>query len=70
MPTEKNDRVRVGTLKDWNINAVLIILTKVEMPREPSLDAPMLTDEFNKFLALFFVGMVQPTTAIDDMVFL
>ena len=65
--------VGVGTILGVNgreSNGILVILSQVEMSREPSLDATVFTDQFNVFTALSFVGMVEPAASINNVVFL
>ena len=42
----------------------------MKVSAEPSLDAAMLAHEFDKFATLGLVGMIQPTAAIDNVIFL
>ena len=51
-------------------NGVLVILSQVEVTREPGLDATVFADQFNVLTAGIFVGMVQPAATVDDVVFL
>ena len=51
-------------------DAILIILTEMKMSREPSFNAAMLSDEFNEFSTSGIVRVIEPTTAIDYMIFL
>lgn len=48
----------------------MVILSKMEMTREPGLDAAMFSDKLNEFTTLRFIGMVEPAASINDMVFL
>mmetsp|Transcript_137876 Transcript_137876/g.239666 ORF Transcript_137876/g.239666 Transcript_137876/m.239666 type:complete len:235 (-) Transcript_137876:466-1170(-) len=51
-------------------DGILVILSQVEMAREPSLDAPMLAHQLDELAAPFLVTVVQPTATVDYMVFL
>mmetsp|Transcript_28266 Transcript_28266/g.50084 ORF Transcript_28266/g.50084 Transcript_28266/m.50084 type:complete len:268 (-) Transcript_28266:230-1033(-) len=51
-------------------DAVLVILSQVEMTREPGLDATMFSNKFNELSAFIFVGVIQPAASVDDVVLL
>mmetsp|Transcript_6268 Transcript_6268/g.9229 ORF Transcript_6268/g.9229 Transcript_6268/m.9229 type:complete len:307 (-) Transcript_6268:225-1145(-) len=72
---DKDATSTVGVGTDFGVkrgegNGVLIILTQVKVTREPCLDATVFTDQFNKLTALGLVGMIQPTAAIYNVIFL
>ena len=48
----------------------MVVLSEVEMSREPSLDASVLPDELDELAALGVVGMVEPAASVDDVVLL
>mmetsp|Transcript_2585 Transcript_2585/g.3843 ORF Transcript_2585/g.3843 Transcript_2585/m.3843 type:complete len:470 (-) Transcript_2585:387-1796(-) len=65
--------IGIGTLLAGNRrkgNAVLIILSQMKMSTEPGLDTAVFPYQFDKSAALSLVGMVQPATAVHDVIFL
>lgn len=42
----------------------------MEMTAEPTLDAAILTDQLDELATILLVGMVEPATSVDDMIFL
>jgi hypothetical protein len=59
-----------GSMVNSRKGDVLVVLSQMEMSTKPSLDATILTDNFDKLAAFHIVGMIQPAAAIDDMIFL
>ena len=51
-------------------NGVLIILAQMKMSAEPTLDAAMLSDQFDELAAILLVGMVEPAASVDNMILL
>ena len=42
----------------------------MEVTTKPGLNAPVFPDQLDKLFALFLIGMIQPTTSIDNMILL
>ena len=48
----------------------MVVLSEVEMSREPPLDASVLPDELDELAALGVVGVVEPAASVDDVILL
>lgn len=42
----------------------------MEVTTKPRFNAPVFPDQLNKLFTLFLIGMIQPTTSIDNMILL
>mmetsp|Transcript_36373 Transcript_36373/g.48134 ORF Transcript_36373/g.48134 Transcript_36373/m.48134 type:complete len:262 (-) Transcript_36373:341-1126(-) len=51
-------------------DGILVVLSKMEMSREPGLDTTVLAYELDELTALEIVGVVEPAASIDNVVLL
>ena len=50
-------------------DAILVVLTQVEVPAEPGLDTRVLTDYTDK-LSCILRGVVEPAASVNDVILL
>jgi len=66
----KFSQLAFGSIYSTHRDGILIVLTQMEMTTKPSLNTPMLSNQLDKLLTLLLIRMIQPTTSINDVIFL